>query len=183
MKTSKPRKVDPRANGRFMLCHPRMQRVVCVSHMLKPERNAIVTAALEKVLPFYPKCDTFVYDRNCSYAPNQRKRETLQQLKHFPLEAWHGTKHKAGCKYCTRNVPAYKRRHRGINCSICESTYAWFRNYARVLNEMGFRRHAFLVFYYVRRRNDNLSAGDVQYLNAFAPKLSHKRMCKPYRCW
>ena len=77
----------------------------------------------------------------------------------------------------------YMRRHPGINCSICESTYAWFRNYARVLNEMGFRRHAFLVFSYVRRRNDNLSAGDVEYLNAFAPKFSHKRLSKPYRCW
>ena len=175
-------KRDRRSNGWFMLCDPRTQRVLCVTQMLSPECNATVKTALMKVLPIYYKCDTFVYDRNCSFAPKAQYDPNFQQLDYYPVEPWHGLTHKKGCKWCTRNVPSYKRRLKGVNCSVCEQTYAWFRHYARVLNEMRYRRHAFLVLYYVRRHNKCLAEGEADYLNEFAPSVPHARRKRSYAC-
>ena len=171
-----------RTNGWFMLCDPKSQRVVTVLPQINPENNAIVRESLLKALPLYPNCDTFVYDRNCGFAPSHERLDEFAQIKYWPVEPWHGVKHKERCKYCTKNNASYKRKLRGVNCSICEQTYSWLRNYARTLNEMRDLRHHFMVLHYVRRHNDNLKSGRVDYLNEFSQKFQKGKGNGHYDC-
>ena len=172
---------NKKSNGWFMLCDPKSQRVLCVQQMVSPENNLLTTAAIEKVLSLYKAVDTFVLDRNCQYAPSASKLEGLSQIKYWPVEPWHGLKHTSKCRYCTKNVPSYKRRLKGVNCSICEQTFAWFRGYARTLNEMRHRRHVFLALHYTRRHNENIHMGRVDYLNKFSVAKKNLKS-RSYEC-
>ena len=55
------------ANGWFMIVDPATKKVLAMVPQLKPENNAIVTEALKRILSLYPKCNCFIYDRNCQY--------------------------------------------------------------------------------------------------------------------
>ena len=71
---------------------------------------------------------------------------------------------------------------KGLNGSIAESTFAWFRGYARCLNTMTPLRHRFLVLLYVKMHNQELENGSVDYLNEHSATGNAKRKSKSYSC-
>ena len=125
------KKAPPKAmtNGWFMLVHPSTMRIVGVTPQIEPENNAVVTASLEKILPYYPSCDGFIYDRQCRYAPTASAIASLSQIEHWCVDAFHAFKHKKGCKYCAKNRRSIKRRFKGVNGSAAERVFRWFRQY------------------------------------------------------
>jgi hypothetical protein len=185
MQKLKTKKIfNNRTNGWFKLLDPKSSRIVSTVQQFQPERNQIVTDGLTKVLPIYKNCNTFVYDRNCGFAPSAKKDPKLGQIVNYPVEPWHGNKHTKKCKYSLRNNRSYRKLLKGVNCSICEQTFAWFRNYARSLNEMRLLRHKLTVLHYCRLHNENVDKGDIGYLNApAAMKRRTKKLHKgSYAC-
>ena len=119
---------------------------------MDPENNDDVESAFEETVNRYKKANCIVYDRTCGFAPNKMKLAKFKQIKYWPVDPFHNLRHSDKCKYSPKNVPSYKRRLRGVNGSVCEQTFSWFRGYARTLNEMSPLRHHFLVLVYVKRK-------------------------------
>eukprot|EP00973_Karenia_brevis_P086038 11932170-Karenia_brevis.AAC.1 len=112
-----------------------------------PESNAITTKALEKIIKQYPKAKMFVLDRNCCYMPSAKKRPLLKQLTTYTCDKWHGFGH---CATCPCNPWVHEelwKKLSGINSSVQEQVFAWFRNYAKCFNTMDPQTHRLNVLY------------------------------------
>ena len=100
-KAKKPKSARGKAkhftNGWFMLATSG-GRIVGIGKQVNPENNPIVADTLERVIGKYKKCDLFVYDRNCAFAPSASKNEKLSQIKFYSVDKWHGAKHRRKCK-------------------------------------------------------------------------------------
>ena len=66
-------------------------------------------------------------------------------------------------------MPRLNRRLKGINTSIAEQTWSWFRDYARTLDDMREERHCFIVLHFMKKHNEIISAGDTSRLNQYSP--------------
>ena len=157
-------------SGWFMAVSPRDSRVLAAEAMIHPENNEIKLATLLKVIHRYPKCDCLIHDRNCSFEGAAKKVKELKQLKYFPIDKWHGTKHCKECKNHPDHVRRLKMRLRGVNTSVSEQVFSWFKMYARIFNEMTPSTHRFFVLYFCRLHNACVQDGDAEYLNAFSSK-------------
>jgi hypothetical protein len=167
------------SNGWFMLVWPSNGRVLSVVRQDEPEGNAIATEALEKVLPLYKDVDCFIYDRCCKYMPSAIENDNLKQIKYYTTDKFHGFKHVSSCKCRPQSVRRLNNRLKHVNTSVCEQTFSWFRNYAKVLNQMRSLQHQFLVLYFIKRHNHLVSCGDTMHLCKFADK---EKVVKPYAC-
>ena len=172
----------PYTNGWFFLVHPGSHRILSVVSQFEPEGNDTVNVALEKVLMHYPKANTFIYDRNCAYAPSASKRPALKQLKFYAIDRMHGAKHNKRCKHAPQNSKRLRRRLNGVNTSASEQVFSWFRGYASTVNEMRELRHRFLVLYYAKRHNEQVARGDTEHLNAHSAASKKKRAIRGYPC-
>jgi hypothetical protein len=107
-------------NGWFMITDPATGRILSVEQQIEPENNAVVEAALGKVLPLYPQVDTFIMDRNCKFAPTAGKAAKFRCIKFWCIDKFHAVKHSKKC-VCNPNVHTrLERRLRGVNTSISE---------------------------------------------------------------
>lgn len=173
---------NPFTNGWFMICDPKSQRIVAVEQQILPERNTTITAALTKAVKTCNKAHTFVYDRNCGYHNTAQTEPGLKNIKNYVVEPWHGNRHKRSCKLCVQNNRRLKKLMKGVNGSICEQTFSWFRNFARPLNETTLQRHRFLVLHYCKLHNENVDKQEVDYLNE-ASLNAKKRILKNKRSY
>ena len=170
------------SNGWMMATDPRTSRVLGVEQMHRPENNEVKTRILCQILPSYENVDCLIHDRACSYIHEVRRTEKLSALKFVIADKWHGSKHRATCPCSPRWVPRLKRRLRGINSSVAEQTFSWFRNYARIMNDMKPRKHAFYVLYYSRLHNALIEEGEPEHLNLLAVRKRSRRGSVPYGC-
>lgn len=164
-------------NGWFMVCEPSGKVLAC-KPQLNPENNAHVAGVFAAALSKHPHVNCIVYDRNCGLAPGLKEKAAFTGVKYWPIDKFHGERHSAKCRYSPKNNKAYKRRLRGVNTVVCEQLFAWFRNYARALNEMRPNRQMFLVLHYVKRHNLMLSQGDRVHLGS----LKRRRTRGTYPC-
>jgi hypothetical protein len=170
-------------NGWFMVVDPRTRRIVSVSMMHKPECNDTAIGALERVIHTYPKVNVLIYDRACKLMPQATKRSRLRQIKTWAVDKMHGRKHTKGCKCNPHTVKKIWNRLRGINSSVCEQTFSWFRGYASTLNTMSPIRHRFMVLRYCQLHNGLVESGDVGHLNPCAKTSKiRKRPSSSYHC-
>ena len=107
-KKLKKSKNTNRSNGWFMICDPGSSRIVAVEQQILPERNAIVTAALTKATRTCKNAHTFVYDRNCGYAPKESKNPELKNITNYPVEPRHGNRHKKNASIASRTTAGSK---------------------------------------------------------------------------
>ena len=73
----------------------------------------------------------------------------------------------------------------GINSSICEQTFSWFRSYAKIFNELREMRHKFTVLFFCKQHNHCLANGEATYLNAPATVnklVQAQKKSKAYAC-
>ena len=136
-----------------MIVDPKNLQVLSVSCMSKPENNEVVKDSLLKILPMYKKVNCFVLDRNCAFMPQALEVKEFKQVKYWTIDCFHATGHKKTCKCNPLYVPRLAKRLKHVNTSAAEQVFAWFRNYARVLNESSPLRHAFKVLYYCKMHN------------------------------
>jgi hypothetical protein len=133
-------------NGWFMISCPRDGRVISVVQQIQPENNLVKIEALRKIQGLYPACDCFIHDRNCQLHAAMERSGVAKQIKFTPIDKWHGAKsHSRSCKHHPLYVARLKKRCVGINTSVSEQVFSWFRHYARVFNNMRTERHIFLV--------------------------------------
>ena len=179
-RSSKQKRANQGGNGKrvkrsrygwFMVAEPRSGRILSVSQMNAPENNAIVFESIEKIIEVYPKAKTMVIDKACKVEGQGRKRVKLRQLTTWAVDKFHAKKgHTKKCSCNPYSHPSIMRKLRGVNTSVCEQIFSWFRNYKGSFNTMTRFRHCFIVLYYVRRHNALVAAGDTIHLNAFSAK-------------
>ena len=70
-----------------------------------------------------------------------------------------------------------------VNGTAAEQVFAWFRGYARTLNEMRPVRHKFVVLYYSTCHNNMIDDGDTSHLNQYSAKTKAlKKKVVGYAC-
>ena len=165
----------PYTCGWFMITDPRDGRVLAVEEQKTPENNAVKIAALEKIIGNYKNMDAVIHDRNCSLSPQCQRESRFPQIKYWPIDSWHGVKHKGTCvcKPFGRNRLA--RRIKGVNTSISEQVFSWFRHYARTINEMRQDRHVLHVLHYCKMHNGMVESGRAKHLNEFAVQAGTRK--------
>ena len=52
-----------------------------------------------------------------------------------------------------------------VNTSLCEQVFAWFRNFAPIINEMRANRHKFFLLLLSKRHNESIEGGSTRYLH------------------
>ena len=179
-KPPKHGRVKPFGHGWFMLVHPRDLRILAVRSMVVPENNEILHESLLEILPLYKNLDGVIMDRACGFLPTAKANKEMKPIKFWSVDGFHAKGH---TKKCPCN-PLYKKRlakrFKGVNSSACEQVFAWFRNYARLLNESSPMRHSFKVLYFVKLHNLAVDQKQAQYLNRHV--RSGKKAKQPYNC-
>ena len=195
-RTGKPRKNrkgkrnKPYTCGWFMATDPKTGCVLGVEEQKQPENNQVKKKVLKKMLhrySQYDKLDAVLHDRNCSLMTECERTKEFPQIKYWIIDKWHGAKHKRSCKCRPQSHPRLARRIKGINTSVSEQVFSWFRNYSRTMNEMRSDRHRLFVLHYCKMHNELIRAGDRSHLNEFAVrnktvKALQKRASRPYAC-
>ena len=149
--------------------------------MYAPENNRLVLDALEQVVARYPYLNCFIYDRACKIQDDVRRRKRkLWKITTYTTDKFHGKGRKN-----TRNANPYSHprlmaRLAGLNASIAEQTFSWFRGYARSFNELRTSRRRFLVLLYAKRHNELLRTGKTTHLNRYS-HTKRKRGGHPLR--
>ena len=67
------------------------------------------------------------------------------------------------------------RRLKGVNTSIAEQTFSWFRGYAASFNQTRPEFQRFIVLVYTAKHNDLVHKGEAVHLNPFS---AHKKTMK-----
>ena len=171
-------------HGWFMLVDPKSKRILSVEKQIRSESNAVVLSSLRNVIHLYENCNAFVMDRNCKFKATGIADPKLKNIKYYIIDKWHAKKHCKKCKCSPENHQSLRRRLRGVNTSICEQTFSWFRGYARVFNELRPKRHSFLVLYFAALHNSMVDAGDVGHMNRYNAegKGLTRKAIKGYHC-
>ena len=114
--------------------------------------------------------------------PADASREPeLRSIKYYCIDEWRGKKHNRSCKCSSKSSVSIQRRLKGVNTSISEQVFAWFRNYARILNHMSSNHHHFLVLLFCRRHNMLVDRMHVDHLCPFGLHKKAK-ISKQYSC-
>jgi len=167
-RVGRPRKNERQmnyTNGWFMVVNPADSKILGVLPQRQPENNALKLQILKRIMPHYPNCNLLIHDRNCSFFKAAQEHKDLSMFKYYSIDVWHGNKHMRGCPCCPTQKQRLKRRLQGVNSSVSEQVFSWFRNYSRILNEMAPNTHYFLVLYFCRIHNDQVSKGRTGHLN------------------
>ena len=209
-RAGRPRKntqpIGKHSNGWFMCCDPTSGRIVSLMVMNEPECNEYVTKSLESRLWLYPKCTGFVYDRACSFVKSARTNEAFEQIQDYIVDWFHAYGHAKDCACNPRTLTQSKQlslsyvgvsslgniqlksgHHKrlgriiqGVNTSICEQVFAWFRHFSTNFNELRGNRHRFIIVYMAKRHNQAIENNTAVYLRPIAHPASVRST--PYGC-
>ena len=171
----------PYWNGRFFFICPKTGRILHAVPMFHPENNALVLDELENVVGRYPFANCFIYDRACKILLDVQKRKAaLWEVKTYTTDKFHGWRHKESCLANPFSSAKLMKRIEGLNTSVAEQTFSWFRGYARSTNEMKPQRHQFLVPLYAKIHNALLERGATSHLNPYSCQRAKRKT--PYEC-
>lgn len=179
----------PRSSGRakpydvgwFMATHPSTRRVLAMTPLTSPENNQVAIDTVEKLTKVYPNLNCVIYDRSCRLEPSVKKSGLFPTIKYWPVDKFHACHHKTTCPNNPLQVLRLKRRVSKINTSAAEQTFSWFRNYARMANELRPIRHRFLMLHYCKKHNALMDDAVSQHLDR--PLLARRvRTGVPYDC-
>ena len=130
-------KVKQRNNGWFMAVDPSTGLII--EEMLGPENHKVAFAAVKNAIKLAPKLDCVVYDRTCITLEKAKKDESLNSIKCWAVDRFHAGRHSDTCPCSPAVVHRIDRRLKGVNASIAEQTFAWFRTYVGTFNTMNAR--------------------------------------------
>jgi hypothetical protein len=133
------------SNGWFMMTDPACGRILSVEPMAGPENNDVAFRTIEKVISHYPCASVLIYDRACRLVQAGRGRRKLRQIRTWAVDKWHAYKHGKECVCSPWNHKNIERALNGLNTSVAEQTFSWFRSYASTFNSMRSLRHRFIA--------------------------------------
>ena len=137
--------------------------------MYRPGNNDLALNELERVARRYPYVNCFVYDRACKILKDvATRKKALWEIRTYSADKFHGSRHKGNCKANPHARPELMRRIAGLNTSVAEKTFSWFRGYARSTNELKQPRRKFLVPLYAKFRNATIASGNTSHLNPYS---------------
>jgi len=123
-------------------------------------KTKIIQRAIPRPTTVCERLQTAQHGHVCeALAPGLQQKEEFRKIRYWPIDKFHGTSHNKHCKYSPRNVPRYAKRLRGVNTQVCEQTFSWFRNYARIMNEMDMLRQHFFILVFVKKHNKFIANG------------------------
>lgn len=161
-------------HGWFMITDPRNGKVLGVEEQTSPENNAVKIRCIKKMIDHYPNLHTMIHDRNCSVEPQMRRMGLFRQIQHWPTDRWHGGRHRRSCQHAPSNNAFLDALLTGVNTSVSESVFKWFRGYARSFNQMKQDRHWFYVLYFCKLHNRMIDDGTCDHLNGLIPRKRHR---------
>ena len=167
----RPRKdgtVRPFNNGWFMICSPETGFILSVVEMVEPESNKIALSALEELLQHFPHVNLVIYDRACAINTLAKKKAGVDSIRYWAVDKFHAKGHIDACPCHPERVRSLKKQLKGLNTSLSEQVFSWFRGYANTFNSMSAETHKFYVLAYSRRRNVMTSKKDTAHLNVHA---------------
>ncbi|CAK9040263.1 Uncharacterized protein SCF082_LOCUS23452, partial [Durusdinium trenchii] len=105
----------------------------------------------------------------------------LEQIQYYIVDKFHAYRHGTQCSCNPRIKRSLGQRVKGVNTNLAEQVFAWFKNYAPMINEMRENRHRFLLLWLAKRHNDALLHGSASYLRSI-PNSKSKTTSKSYNC-
>ena len=154
--------------------------------MKNPENNRIMFTMSEMMLKKFKMVEVLIYDRMCKVVKEIRRTPYLKKLfkpvKILTVDKWHGKKHTDECECNPYNHDRLWNALDNHNSTICESTFAWFRGYARTVNEMSELRNRFVVLAYVKEHNECVKGDDTAYLNEYSATKPNIKLRNSYPC-
>ena len=151
-----------------MAVDPQSGLVLAVTNMENPENNAVAKKILIHAVSKGHQIDCIVYDRMCACYQQFGREAVLKQIKFWCVDRFHAQAHAPGCACSPLVHKRLDRRLENVNTSAAEQTFAWFRNYASVLNTKATESHIFHVLVYVKRHNDLIRRNYKKHLNAYS---------------
>ena len=112
--------------------------------------------------------------------PYAKRTKKFPQVAHWCVDYFHGAKHSDRCPCNPHHVRRLARRFADVNTSAAEQVFSWFRQYARVRNELSPHRHQMKVLLFCKLHNDLCRDGRPGYLSQFPYK--RKKVSKSYSC-
>ena len=179
----RPRKdahAKQRYNGWFMSMDPKSGLILAVREMMNPEDQKVMLEVLQQSLAVAPTADCIVYDRICRCMKTIKKHQETKQVKYWCVDRFHAKGHSDKCEHSPLNVKRLDNRLKGVNTSIAEQTFAWFRGYAATLNTKARDAHIFTVLRYVERHNNLVRSKYTLHLNKFS---AHRRVARSVGVW
>ena len=164
----------------FPICH-KTGRILHAVPMFHPENNALVLDELENVVERYPFANCFSYDRAWKILLDVQKRKAAPwKIRTYATDKFHGWRRKKSFLANPFSSAKLMRRIEGLNTSVAEQTFSWFRGYARSTNEMKPQRRQFLAPLYAKIHNALLERGATSRLNPYSCQRAKRKT--PYEC-
>ena len=173
-----------------MAVDPKSSLVLAVTNMENPENNAVAKKIVIQAVSKAPHINCIIYDRMCACYQQLGRETALKKIKFWCVDRFHAQAHAPGCACSPLVHRRLDRRLEYVNTSAAEQTFAWFRNYASVLNTKAMASHIFHVLVYVKRHNDLIRRNYKKHLNAFSAmkkvarvnRVLRKPAAKKYVC-
>ena len=149
--------------------------------MLGPENHKVACAAVKNAIKLAPKLDSVVYDRACITLEKAKKDESLKSIKCWAVDRFHAGGHSNTCPCSPAVVHRIDRRFKGVNTSIAEQTFAWFRTYVGTFNTMNPSSQRFCVRLFASRHNDLIRTCKATHLNEYSTRKRQARAAAAWR--
>ena len=172
----------PFYNGWFMVVNPENSKVVCVLPEYEPEGNNIRIQAIGKVIGSFPEVDALVHDNICKCEQRMRALPKFSGIDFYIVDRFHAYRHSKKCRCNPWFRKRLNARIKGVNTSVSEQVFFWFRKYSSIINPMRQQRHRFLVLLFCKKHNRLCKSGAPPYLNAHTWQKSARKTGKKYAC-
>ena len=156
MKKNNDKKPRFRSHGWFM-CVESSGIIKCALQQKTPENNRIVLRAVAKARSFNKNIKIVVYDRAC-------KIKFPAGIK-SSVDKFHGRRHTANCKKNPWVSPPLWTLVHGINTSIAESVFSYFRSFAKIINPMRDCRSRLYLLWLCLKHNEKVAKKNFDHLN------------------
>ena len=102
-------------------------------------------------------------DVACSFLPCAESQAKFKQIKYWSVDLLQVCGRSASCPCNLYHTLRLARRFKGTNTSAAAQVLAWFRKYARLLNETTAMRHSFKVLYCCKLHHTAMQKGGSAY--------------------
>ena len=147
---------------------PNRGLVMAVTNMQDPENNAVAKIIVMQVVSKAPQINYIIYDRKCACYQQFGPETALKKVKFWCVDRFRPQARAPGCACSPLVHTRLDRRLENVTASAAEQTFAWFRNYASVLNTKATDSHIFHVLVYVKQHNGLIRRNYNKHFNAFS---------------
>ena len=116
----------------------------------------------------------------CGLSPGAAKDKSFNRIKTWCVDRFHAGGHSDNCPCAPLVHRRLERRLEGVNTSVAEQTFSWFRSYASIFSTMSPVVHRFMVLIFAHRRNNLIRTRAATHLNEFSTR---KKLAQAAAVW